>query len=87
MGVAEVKKIIFPELFGTGKELDMVDFSIGGNTYHVDSQGFLVDRSQWDENFVRGMAPKLKIEKSLSKKHWEVLYFIRKSYPIENYRA
>ena len=58
----------------------MMEFSFKDNTYHVDSQGFLVDRSQWNEDFARGMASELKIANGLSKKHWEVLNFIRKSF-------
>jgi len=58
----------------------MMEFSFKDNTYQVDAQGFLADRSQWDENFARGMASELKIENGLSKKHWEVLNFIRKSF-------
>jgi len=52
--------------------------------YRVDSQGFLKDPSEWDENFAVGMAPRLKISDGLTERHWKVIYFIRNTFEIMN---
>ena len=48
-----------------------------GKSYSLDSIGFLADPEQWDENFVEGMAPQLRIEKGPTTEHWDVIYSIR----------
>lgn len=50
---------------------------IRGKTYDVDSLGFLLSYSQWDADFAEGTAPHVGIPKGLSKKHWQVIHFIR----------
>jgi len=62
------------------KEPEMETVSYGGKTYHVDTQGFLVDYDQWDENFAEGMAPKSGIAQGLTEKHWDVIRSIRDSF-------
>lgn len=46
--------------------------------YEVDELGFLANYDHWDENFASEMAFKLKIPEGLSKRHWDVINFIRK---------
>ena len=58
----------------------MNNFTYGGKTYAVDSEGFLLDFNQWEQGFAEGLAPQLGISEGLKKEHWEVLYFIRESY-------
>ena len=48
-----------------------------GKSYSLDPLGFLANTERWDENFVEGMAPKLRIEKGLTKEHWDIIYSIR----------
>ena len=48
-------------------------------TYVVDDDGFLVDHDQWDEAFVEGLAPSLKIP-HLSNSHWKVIHYIREHF-------
>jgi TusE/DsrC/DsvC family sulfur relay protein len=48
-----------------------------GKSYEVDSQGFLVNRKDWDENFTIGIAPKLQITQNLTEKHQEVIRYMR----------
>lgn len=55
-------------------------FSFKGKTYEVDSEGFLVDHTQWDDNFAEGMAAKTQIPGGLTKEHWKVISFIRNSF-------
>lgn len=49
----------------------------GNRTYTVDTEEFLSDYNEWDENFARGMAPKAGIISGLSEDHWKIIYFIR----------
>ncbi len=58
----------------------MKNFSFEGKIYSVDSEGFLLDYNQWDENFARGMAPEIKIPAGLTREHWKVIHFIRKAF-------
>lgn len=59
-------------------------FVYRGKKYKVDSQGFLKNPSEWDENFAMGMAPRLKIPDGLTESHWKVIYFIRNTFEIMN---
>jgi len=51
-----------------------------GKSYDLDSSGFLTDTERWDENFPDAIAPQLKIEKGLTKEHWDVIHYIRNTY-------
>lgn len=54
--------------------------TIKGKAYQVDSQGFLVDFNDWDEDFAQGTAPKVKIIHGLTKEHWDIIYFVHNSF-------
>ncbi|MDD3731495.1 MAG: TusE/DsrC/DsvC family sulfur relay protein [candidate division Zixibacteria bacterium] len=55
-------------------------FKFGDKTYTVDTEEFLLDYNEWDENFARGMAPKVGIISGLSEDHWKIIYFIRDTF-------
>ena len=55
----------------------MATFSCRDQQYQVDSEGFLLDRKKWDEDFAEGMAPQLGIPNGLQPEHWKVIHFIR----------
>jgi tRNA 2-thiouridine synthesizing protein E len=46
----------------------------------MDTEEFLSDFNQWDENFARGMAPKVGIISGLSEDHWRIIRFIRDAF-------
>jgi TusE/DsrC/DsvC family sulfur relay protein len=50
------------------------------NHYRVDTHGFLLDGRQWDEGFVRAMAPSTGIPGELTEPHWQALYFVRNTF-------
>ncbi|MDQ1266227.1 MAG: tRNA 2-thiouridine synthesizing protein [Bacteroidota bacterium] len=54
-------------------------FKYNNKRYKLDPYGFLIEPKDWDENFVEGMAPNLKIS-ALTEKHWDIIRFIRKTY-------
>jgi tRNA 2-thiouridine synthesizing protein E len=58
----------------------MTSFAFGGETYELDSQEYLARFEDWDENFARGMAPKVGVIGGLSEDHWRVVRFIRETY-------
>jgi tRNA 2-thiouridine synthesizing protein E len=58
----------------------MSKFTFGNREYQVDTEEFLSDYNQWDENFARGMAPKVGIISGLSEDHWRIIKFIRDVY-------
>jgi tRNA 2-thiouridine synthesizing protein E len=55
----------------------MGTFTVGDKTYSVDRLEYLLDFNDWDENFARGMAPKVHIKSGLSEDHWKIINFIR----------
>lgn len=59
-------------------------FTHKNKKYKVDSQGFLMNPNDWDENFAKGMAPKVKITNGLTKQHWKIIYFIRNTFEKMN---
>ncbi|MEW5923535.1 MAG: TusE/DsrC/DsvC family sulfur relay protein [Candidatus Zixiibacteriota bacterium] len=58
----------------------MGTITFGDKTYTVDTEDFLADYSEWDENFARGMAPKVGIISGLSEDHWKIINFIRDTF-------
>lgn len=49
-------------------------------TYRVDSDGFLIDFEDWDEEFARSRAPELGIHDGLTRRHWDVIRYIRATF-------
>lgn len=49
----------------------------------LDDQGFLLDFEQWDEDFAREMAPRIKITDGLSEEHWKLIRYIRRVFVEE----
>ena len=49
-------------------------------SYDLDPRGFLSNAKKWDKNFAEALAPQLKIEKGLTKEHWDVIHSIRNTY-------
>lgn len=55
----------------------MATLEFANRTYRIDTEEFLSDCNDWDENFARAMAPKAGIISGLSEDHWRIIYFIR----------
>ena len=55
----------------------MSTFTFENKAYPVNTEEFLLDFNEWDENFARGMAPKVYIISGLSEDHWKIINFIR----------
>lgn len=58
----------------------MESFRYQDRTYQVDAEGFLVDPTQWDENFAQGMARQVGAPKDLTSVHWGVISLIRNTF-------
>jgi len=56
----------------------MASIEVGGNSVEVDEEGYLVDRSVWNEEIGSHMADIDNCE--LSDSHWEVIKFLREYY-------
>ena len=48
---------------------------VGGKRIETDSEGYLLDRSQWSEDFARALAAKEGL--ALTPAHWEVIRYLR----------
>lgn len=51
-----------------------------GKVYRVDVQGFLIDPSEWDENYAIHKAHEMKLQGGLSDQHWKIINFLRDSF-------
>jgi tRNA 2-thiouridine synthesizing protein E len=51
---------------------------VGGRRVETDSEGYLIDRDQWSEDFARALARAEGLE--LTPSHWEVIRFLREFY-------
>jgi tRNA 2-thiouridine synthesizing protein E len=52
--------------------------TVDGRSIETDSEGYLVDRGQWSEDFARALARQEGLE--LTPEHWEVIRFLREFY-------
>ncbi len=48
--------------------------------YGIDARGFLVDPSQWDENFALNKAFELKMPELLTDFHWRIISYLRRKF-------
>ena len=58
---------------------------VGGRRVETDSEGYLVDRSQWSEDFARAQARREGLV--LTPEHWEVIHFLREYYAEHGVQA
>lgn len=54
--------------------------TLEGRTFQVDPEGYLTDRSEWDEDLARSLAARIGIE--LTDDHWAVLRFLRDDFDV-----
>ena len=57
----------------------MATKEINGKSIELDSDGYLADLSQWDEELAKALAREVDID-GLSDGHWKVINYIRKEY-------
>ncbi len=58
----------------------MPTFTGSNKTYELDKIGFLSDFKAWDKDFAEKMADRLNISGGLTKEHWDVIDYIRKTF-------
>lgn len=59
--------------------------TIAGRDIDVDAEGFLTDRTQWDEELGTALAELIGIE--MTDRHWEVIRFLRADYEVKGETA
>lgn len=52
--------------------------TIGGKDVHVDTEGFLTEYAEWDEDLAVRLAEQIGIE--LTDDHWKAIRFLREDY-------
>jgi tRNA 2-thiouridine synthesizing protein E len=60
-------------------------YEIDGKRVATDSEGYLLDRSQWSEEFARQLARREGLD--LTPAHWEVIRFLRDYYAEHGVQA
>ena len=58
----------------------MGTFTYKSKSYEMDNKGHLLIFDSWDEDFAEGMSAQLKISGGLTKEHWDVIRYIRKTF-------
>lgn len=56
----------------------MPTIEIHDKTVHVDTEGFLTEYGEWDEDLARVLAAQIGIE--MTDRHWDVVRFLRQDY-------
>ncbi len=59
------------------KGVEKVPEFLEKKVYRVDAYGFLVDPSEWDEDFAINKSEELKMPKGLTDEHWRIVRFLR----------
>jgi tRNA 2-thiouridine synthesizing protein E len=62
------------------ERLTSVSIPLGERTYHVDIRGFLVDHSEWDEEYAVYKSQEMKMPQGLTEEHWKIIAFLRKRF-------
>jgi len=55
-----------------------MSIEVNGQTYETDEEGYLVNRTDWNEDLAKAMAQQDNCE--LTENHWEVINFLREYY-------
>ena len=63
----------------------MRHLEVGGRRIETDSEGYLVDREQWSEDFARAQAEREGL--TLTAEHWEVIRFLREHFERHGVQA
>jgi tRNA 2-thiouridine synthesizing protein E len=63
----------------------MTTTTIDGRTVHVNDEGFLTDRTEWDEELARTLAAGIGLE--LTEEHWKAIRFLRDDYATQGETA
>jgi TusE/DsrC/DsvC family sulfur relay protein len=63
----------------------MTTTTIDGRTVHVNEEGFLTDRGEWDEELARTLAARIGLE--LTDEHWKAIRFVRADYATQGETA
>lgn len=62
----------------------MKNLIFNNKVYEVDEHNVLYDFNKWDEDFATGLAEMLNMDLPLTRKHWDVIYFIRNTFKQTN---
>lgn len=62
------------------RKSNIYTFHFRNKKYRVDSRGFLLFPSEWDEDFAVGKAPSVGIEDDLTDEHWNIIRFVRNAF-------
>ena len=62
------------------ERLTRVSQPLGQRTYHVDIRGFLVDPTEWDEEYAVYKSQEMKMPQGLTEEHWRIIAFLRKRF-------
>ena len=65
---------------GKRRKSNIYTFHYRNKKYRVDSRGFLLFPSEWDEDFAVGKAPSVGIDDGLTEQHWNIIHFVRNSF-------
>ena len=62
------------------ERLTAVSLPLEERIYRINVWGFLIDPSEWDEDFAIQKSQEMKMPGTLTEKHWQILRFLRRHY-------
>ncbi len=62
------------------QRLTAVSLPLEDRVYRIDVWGFLIDPSEWDEDFASKKSQEMKMPRALTEKHWQIIRFLRRYY-------
>ena len=65
------------------KKIQTTPTSEEAKSYKVNSKGFLIDSTEWDEEFALNTADELKMPDLLTDRHWEIIKYLRNYFEKE----
>ena len=73
--ILEYAKTLIQNLFNAGAVMSL---EVNGATIDLDDDGYLVDRTQWNQDVALALAKTEDVE--MSDQHWEIVNFLRSYY-------
>jgi tRNA 2-thiouridine synthesizing protein E len=71
---------VFVQKYWLEENLEHIEINYNNKIYKTDVNGFLLNYDDWDENYAINKAFETKMRDYLTKRHWEIIYYLRDRY-------
>jgi tRNA 2-thiouridine synthesizing protein E len=71
---------VFVQKYWLEGNIDNIEYNYRNKVYRTDAHGFLLEYTDWDENYAINKAYEMKMPDYLTEKHWKIIYYLREGY-------